>query len=128
MQMRFDKVLGIHEQALKVRAQRAEVIAANLANADTPGYLAKDLDFKTILSSAQGNGSLKSTHAAHFQAGDGASGEVLYRTPTQPSIDGNTVEEQREVAAFSTNALEYQASLRLLTGRIKGIFSALRGE
>lgn len=128
MAISFDKALGVHAQALELRAQRAEVIAANLANADTPNYLAKDMDFKTVLASTQGHGNLKVTHLAHVQAPGGNPGELLYRIPTQPAIDGNTVDAQEEKAAFADNALRYQASLRLLSGRVQGLLTAIRGE
>lgn len=128
MPISFDKALGVHAQALGLRAQRAEVIAANLANADTPNYLARDMDFKTVLASTQGHGSLKATHAAHVQGPGSHSGELLYRVPTQPAIDGNTVDAQEEKAAFADNALRYQTSLRLLSSRIQGLLTALRGE
>jgi flagellar basal-body rod protein FlgB len=124
----FDKALGIHAQALVLRARRAEVIAANLANADTPNYLARDLDFQALLVSAQERGSLQVTHIRHLQAPGGNPGELLYRVPIQPAIDGNTVEDEQEKAAFADNALRYQASLRLLGGHIQGLLSAIRGE
>lgn len=129
MPLRFNNALGIHEHALKARSQRAEVIAANLANANTPHYQARDIDFKTMLADAEGAGPLQATHGSHFRAASaGVSGALLYRTPSQPAIDGNTVEEQREIAAFSTNAVQYQTSLHLLGKRIKGLMSALKGE
>lgn len=127
MPMRFDNALGIHEHALRARSQRAQMIAANLANANTPNYQAKDVDFKAMLADAEGAGPLQATHASHFSPSS-AGASVLYRTPSQPAIDGNTVEEQREIAAFSTNAFQYQTSLQLLSKRIKGLMSALRGE
>lgn len=128
MPISFDKALGVHAQALGLRAKRAEVIAANLANADTPNYLARDIDFKAVLASTQGRGNLQATHTGHLQAHGGNSGELLYRLPTQAAIDGNTVDAQEEKAAFADNALRYQASLRLLSGRIQGLLTAIRGE
>ncbi len=128
MPISFDQALGIHAHALELRSRRAEVIATNLANADTPNYLARDLDFESVFADAQGESALSVTNAAHFQSTGAGHGELLYRVPTQPSIDGNTVEEEQEKAAFSTNAIEYQASLRLLSGRIHGLLSAIRGE
>jgi flagellar basal-body rod protein FlgB len=128
MAMSFDKALGIHTQTLDLRSRRAEVIAANLANQDTPNYLARDMDFKTVLASVQGNGLLKLTQLGHLQPCGHSPGELLYRVPTQPAIDGNTVDEQQEKAAFSDNALRYQASLRLLSNRIQSLLSAIRGE
>lgn len=128
MTIGFDKALGIHIQALQLRSSRAEVIAANLANQDTPHYQARDLDFKTALTSAQGEGSLKLTQTGHRQPYGHTAGELLYRVPTQLAIDGNTVDEQQEKAAFSDNALRYQASLRLLSSRFQSLLGAIRGE
>lgn len=128
MSISFDKALGVHAQALQLRAQRAEVIAANLANADTPHYLAKDMDFKAVLAGTQGQGGLEATHTGHLRSQGGNPAELSYRIPTQPAIDGNTVDPQQEQAAFADNALRYQASLRLLSGRIQGLLSAIRGE
>lgn len=132
MPNQIDKFLGIHEAALKVRGQRTELLASNLANADTPNYKARDIDFKTVLSeqvSGQGEG-LTATHSRHFSQNDvgGATGEPMYRTPTQPSVDGNTVDTQVEKAAYMENALRYQASLTFIDGRIKSLMTAIRGE
>jgi flagellar basal-body rod protein FlgB len=129
MAIGFEQALRIHAQALTVRSQRAEILAANLANADTPNYQARDLDFKATLAGLQGHGgSLRATHATHMQARGGTPGELLYRTPAQMAIDGNTVEEEQEKAAFSDNALRYQASLQLLGNRVQGLLTAIRGE
>lgn len=129
MSIGFEQALSVHAQALEVRSRRAEILAANLANADTPNYQARDIDFKATLASLQGRGgSLKATHAAHLQARGDASDALLYRTPTQMAIDGNTVEEEQEKAAFSDNALRYQASLRLLGNRVQSLLTAIRGE
>ncbi|NOY71174.1 MAG: flagellar basal body rod protein FlgB [Gammaproteobacteria bacterium] len=129
----FDKLVGVHEQALSIRAKRNELLASNLANVDTPGYKARDIDFKTALSQANGDqnsGSIKQTHARHLS--NSMSGlpnaELLYRVPNQPTLDGNTVDAQVEQAEFGENALRYQASLHFLDRRFKGIISALKGE
>jgi flagellar basal-body rod protein FlgB len=132
MPISFDNILGIHERALMLRARRSEVLASNLANADTPGYKARDIDFKATLeqsmSTQQGAG-MNATHAGHFTNGaGGADGELLYRNPTQPSIDGNTVDSQVEKSKFAENALQYQASLSFIDGRLKGLMAAIRGE
>ena len=134
--MRFDldNAFGIHQQALLVRSKRAELIASNLANADTPGYQARDIDFKAVLKQAKSSGSstvMKTTHPAHIQADQTIAGqpaEITYRTPLQPSVDGNTVDTQLEKASFSENALQYQTSVRFLSGKIKSLRSAIRGE
>ena len=131
----IDSALGIHPQALLLRARRAEVLAANLANSDTPNYKARDIDFRAALAGAQaapGTAGLRlvGTDPAHQQA-DGmlaAGGELLYRTPHQPSIDGNTVDPQIEYSQFAQNALQYQASLTFLSGRIRTLMTAIRGD
>lgn len=130
MPISFDQALGVHEQALRLRAKRADVLAANLANADTPHYKARDFDFNRALQSArQSQGvALKTTHANHLPADGNSSAEVLYRVPNQPSLDGNTVDSQTEQAAFAQNALEYQASLNFLSARFKSLRAAIRGE
>lgn len=131
MSLSLDKALGIHAQALALRARRAEVLAANLANADTPGYKARDLDFASVLSGAQGERiGLAATVRGHLsgEAAAAGSGALLYRVPLQPSIDGNTVDTQTEYAEFARNALQYQASLSFLNGRIRTLMTAIRGE
>jgi len=135
MSFDIDAAFGIHPQALAVRARRAEVLAANIANADTPGYKARDLDFRAALAGASASmhvnaTRLATTNPAHLAA---ASGELpdetlLYRTPSQPSIDGNTVDAQAEYSQFSQNALQYQASLTFLSNRIKNLLTAIRGD
>lgn len=140
MAINFEQALGIHEQALKVRTARAEMIANNLANSDTPNYKSRDIDFRQALQTAQENNStegklkLQTTNNGHHDLGS-ATGfaennefESLYRTPMQPSIDGNTVDEHVEHAEFMENALAFQASFTFLNGRFKGINSAIRGE
>lgn len=132
MPISFNQALGVHESALKLRAQRAEVLANNLANADTPGFKARDFDFKAMLTKGHESSdiSMQTTSAGHI--GGGSQGfmdaELLYRTPNQPSIDGNTVEDQVEHAAFMKNALDFQASFMLLNGKFKGLTKALRGD
>ena len=129
--MLFDDLFGIHGRALLLRSQRAEVLAANLANADTPGYKARDFDFKAMLANEVDNGSrMRTTHSGHIQTEEGMvpPSQLLYRTPLQPSLDGNTVDTEQEHAAFSANALEYQASLTFVNSKISGIRKALKGE
>jgi len=127
----FDSALGSHERALYLQARRAGVLASNLANADTPGYKARDLDFKAALSSARGSGvGLAATHPGHLRpaGADLPGGPALYRSPTHSSLDGNTVDVQVEQAAFAQNAVQYQATLRFLSGRFKGMLNALREQ
>lgn len=131
MPLSIDKALGIHDDALKLRARRTELLAQNLANADTPNYKARDIDFSAALEQAQGQQGvrMKATHAAHIQdPGPLSNPEMLYRVPSQPSLDGNTVDPQLEKAAFAENAVQYQATLMFLNRKIAGIKGALKGE
>ncbi len=131
MSISFDSALGIHQKALAVRSQRAEILASNIANADTPGYKARDIDFKSTLANIDngaGN-SLTRTNSKHIQISTADSNpEILYRTPNQSSLDGNTVDGQLEKSAFAENALRYQASLTFLGGKFKGMLAAIKGE
>jgi flagellar basal-body rod protein FlgB len=127
----IENLFGIHEQALTLRASRAEILAGNLANADTPGFKARDVDFAALLQGMPGGPlGLSATHSGHLGGGAGAvEGLALaYRVPLQPSVDGNTVDTQVEQSAFAENAIAYQASLTFLTARIQGLRLALRGE
>lgn len=137
MAISFENALGIHQKALEVRVQRAEVLANNLANSDTPGFKARDIDFKAILGGVQsgqqadGQLAMSTTNGKHLPQGDVAvagSGELLYRVPSQPSIDGNTVDTQQELAEFTKNTMQYQASFQLLSGKFKALNNAIRGE
>ncbi len=136
MDAALDKALGIHDDALKLRSQRSSVIASNIANADTPNYKARDLDFQKMLSVAasqqQPAVQLKTSHAGHLGGSEGSgqpvSGEMLYRTPTQPSLDGNTVDTQAEHTRFAENTFMYQASLSFLSSKFKGISYAIKGQ
>jgi len=130
--MNIDKALAPHASALALRAQRSRLLAANLANADTPNYKARDMDFKAALGQTLKGGdiSLQTTHRGHMSpgSGDGAEIQTYYRSAQQPSMDGNTVDTQVEQAQFTRNAIEYQASLRFMSGTIKGLLTAIRGE
>jgi flagellar basal-body rod protein FlgB len=127
----IDNALGVSPQALALRAKRVELLSANLANADTPGYKARDIDFASAMREAAGSqGDLMRTHDRHMGPGGpaGAAAEPMYRTPSQPSLDGNTVETQVEHAEFMDNAVRYQASLNFLDGRIAALRLAIRGQ
>ena len=125
----IDRVFGVHAQALELRARRGELIASNLANADTPNYKARDLDFRHALENAESATGMRSTHAAHItHAGAGGAASTLYRVPNQSSLDGNTVDTQLEKAKFSENAVRYQTTLRFLNGKISGLMKAIKGE
>ena len=131
MAISFDQAFGIHPQALTVRSERAEVLASNLANADTPGYKAKDIDFKAALENAMAGRSHKMsrTDARHFTVERRLSNEDGYRVPNQPDTgDGNTVDPQVERNLFMQNSLEYQASLQFMTSKISGLKKAIKGE
>ena len=127
----MDNLFGIHATALKLRANRAALLAANIANADTPNFKARDIDFKKVLNlSANADTDLRTTHSKHINlsGNSGLNAEVFYRMPNQPSLDGNTVDLQTERSAFMENSMMYQASLRFLNGRINGLKTAIRGE
>ncbi|MCX4187351.1 flagellar basal body rod protein FlgB [Methylophaga sp. OBS4] len=135
MPITFDSALGIHADALRLRSQRAELLATNLANADTPEFKARDIDFKTALSMAsagQTSGHIQTTHQNHISTNAGGSDMMLtqaqYRVAVQDSLDGNTVDEQIEQAQFMQNAVQYQASLEFLGARFQGLSKAIKGE
>ncbi|MCK0165284.1 flagellar basal body rod protein FlgB [Marinobacter sp. S6332] len=132
MAITFDNALGIHQHALEARVKRAEVLASNLANADTPGFKARDLDFQAMMQKAQDNMSgfgMEKTHSGHMDASSGAAdSDLLYRVPNQPSVDGNTVDAQAEQTRFMRNAMDYQASFQFLNGKFTGLTKALKGE
>lgn len=131
MTISFDKAFGIHQHALVARSERAELLAGNLANADTPGYKAKDMDFQSALSQAQSNQgfSLSRTSQQHFAVELAPPGTVQFRVPNQPDTgDGNTVDIQTERNNYMENALQYQASLEFLNGKINGLMKAIKGD
>ncbi len=109
-----DKIFGIHAAALELRSQRMGVLTSNIANAATPGYKARDIDFNAALDA-------KLDPASRTP-------DLVYRRPTMPSLDGNTVEMGREQVAFAENALRYSASLSFLQGKVNNITRALKGE
>lgn len=130
MAISFDKAFGLHQQALLVRDRRAQLLSENIANADTPGYKAKDLDFQQALSNAQSrqSTSINKTHSRHFNITLDVSQEERYRIPDQPDTgDGNSVDMHRERNAMMQNAIEYQTSLQFLNSRISGLQKALKG-
>jgi flagellar basal-body rod protein FlgB len=120
---------GVHEQALGLRTRRLELIASNIANADTPRFKSRDIDFKALIASAQ-QSLLKTTNTKHFAAGDqNAAGISLkYRVPFNASADGNTVEMSVEQAAYGKAAADYRATLNFIDGETSSIRRALRGE
>lgn len=132
MPLSFVPTAGIHEAALRLRGQRASVLANNLANSDTPNYKARDLDFKTILNQTDTENRLaiQTTNEHHISTDAIADepNELLYRTPQQPSIDGNTVEDQIENAEYMKNALALQASFEFVNDEYKGLKAVIRGD
>jgi flagellar basal-body rod protein FlgB len=132
MAISFDKALGVHEHTMIARSKRAEILASNIANADTPNYKAKDMDFGLVLKNArskQSSHGMSNTHEKHFKIPSAGQSETLYVTPDQPDTgDGNTVDIQLERNKFLENSMEYQASVRFLGGRIKGLKKALTGQ
>jgi len=134
MPTKLDNYLGVHATALKLRAQRTEVLAANLANADTPNYRARDIDFKSALAEANSSAAgvrLATTKAGHIGTG-GINGtpapELKYRVPLAPALDGNTVDVQLEQAAFAENGVRYQATLQFLNSKFRGLMTAITGQ
>lgn len=131
MKISFENALGPQPAALKLRSLRTEIIANNIANADTPNFKARDIPFATMLREAtEGrSGLLTTTHPRHLsvQARD-AEQTLLFRMPLLPSIDGNTVDGHVEQAEFANNALHFQASLRFLNGKFRGLIAAIKGE
>lgn len=136
MPLNLDQYVGVHATALDVRARRGELIANNLANADTPGYQARDIDFRQAMARAAGEPTLgvvlKTTHAGHVggvaAADAGGNPDLKYRTPLAPALDGNTVDAQIEQAAFAENAVRYQATLAFLNSKFRGLLTAILGS
>lgn len=115
MGISFQKALGVHPEAVKLRLARTELLTANLANVDTPNFKAKDIDFAREMQRAKGGNRLPTT-------------QVMYRLPMQPTQDGNTVELNSEQARFSENSLAYQSSLTFLNMAISGLKTAIEGK
>jgi len=117
--MAGDPLFGVHGAALAIRSQRMAMLASNIANAATPNYKARDINFEQALSLATGAG----------KSADAASAESIgYRVPVQPSLDGNTVELATEQTMFAENAVRYRTTLSFLEGRIATVMQALKGE
>ena len=129
---KIDDALGLHEYALKLRAYRMELLSSNLANSDTPNYKARDIDFNQLLQNyqAQQAQQIKTTQQNHIGNSQQQKLEMdtQFRLPSQPSIDGNTVDSQVEKAAVMENSIHYQATLSFINSRISSIKKALRGD
>ncbi|UYG00041.1 MULTISPECIES: flagellar basal body rod protein FlgB [unclassified Halomonas] len=137
----LESAFNFHQRALSLRQARHDVLAANIANADTPNFKARDIDFASELKKAvstgasaqQGGGvALARTSERHIEAQGRAwqstSTDLLYRVPDQPSLDGNTVDMDRERSQFTDNALRYQAGLTIMNRRIQGLKNAMQPE
>lgn len=132
---KLDAALRFQQEALNLRAERQEILASNIANADTPGYQARDIDFASEMKKVMERGraensgvALKLTSERHIpaQAITTPSIDLLYRIPDQPALDGNTVDMDRERTQFADNTLQYQTGLTVLGGQIKGMMSVLQ--
>jgi len=134
MAISFDKALSIHPDSMLIRSRRAEILATNIANADTPGYKAKDIDFASELKAAKLNqqhgNTMVRTHEKHIAGGSKFAGDSeMFRVPNQPDTgDENSVDIQVERNLYTQNAMEYQASLQFLGGRFKGLNKALGSQ
>ena len=131
MAISFDKALGNLPEHLSLYGKRSSLLASNIANADTPGFKARDIDFQSILAKASGSlMSMATTQAGHIGGANAAIGgtDLLYRMPTQTSLDGNTVNTQVEQAQFTENAVRYQSTLTFLGGKFKGLKLAITGK
>ncbi len=129
---RLDDALGFHEASMRLRAQRQQVLASNLANADTPNYKARDVDFRKALQSALSTSTnsvgLTQNNVAHLSGKAVlAMPETKLRVAGQNSLDGNTVDMDVERAAFAENALQYEVSVSLARDQIKGLMAVLQG-
>ncbi|MBF6601453.1 MAG: flagellar basal body rod protein FlgB [Sphingorhabdus sp.] len=114
----LDQIFALNGGALQLRSQRLNMLASNIANASTPGYKAKDLDFDRAMQQAQSGGSLSKAMSDH----------TGFRVPLQPSLDGNTVELSVEQTLFAENAIQYRTTLSFLQGQVSTIQRALKGE
>ena len=133
MPISFERAFSIHDDALLLRGQRTSILAANIANADTPNYKARDIDFGAMLRSASQQQTdqvvLASTHRDHLTTHSSSMQPALmYRNPLHPSLDGNTVDSHVEQAEFAENALMFQTSFTFLNSKVTGLMKALKGE
>jgi flagellar basal-body rod protein FlgB len=130
MAINLDRLTGFHQKAIDLRTQKMEIISGNLANANTPGYKARGLDFQSAMKSATSRSgqSLVKTHENHLSGSLQSQADIGYRIPSQPDTgDGNTVEVQRERNEFLDTGMRYQASVEFLSSKIKGMKKAISG-
>ncbi len=124
-----DLIYGNLAPALKVHGERLGVLSSNLANADTPGYKARDIDFRAVLNGAQVKApTLRTTSALHQRGQFDLGSPRLWQVPAQPSADGNTVDTPLEQARFAEASLRYEATLRFVDGRVRGLLTAITGQ
>jgi flagellar basal-body rod protein FlgB len=133
MTSRLTDTLAFQTQALVLRSERQRLIASNIANADTPGYVARDMNFAQALKEASGElaaPQMQATQSAHFQPAGGARAEpnLLYATASQTNLDRNTVDLDRERAAFADNTVKYEAALRFINAQVKTMNEAIKGQ
>ena len=120
-------IFGVHEKAMVLRQRRLALLGQNIANADTPHYKAKDIDFKKIMAK-ETDFSIKLSQPGHMNSTNSRNSALIFRTPNNPAADGNTVELNYEQAQFGKESARYTATLQFLENRIGGIRRALRGE
>ncbi len=132
---RLTSALEFQSQALVLRAERQRVVASNIANADTPGYIARDFDFASALREASGtvaNGKLGAPITgdifARARAAGGPEPRLKYSTASQSNLDGNSVDMDRERAAFADNAVKYEATLRFINGSVRTMLDAMKSH
>jgi len=129
---RLTDTLNFQTEALTLRADRQRLLASNIANADTPGYQARDMDFNSALKAATGESMLPTamtqTQAGHMGTPGGASGDaaLVYSLPSQTSLDSNTVDMDRERASFVDNSVKYEATLTFISGQVRNLMDAMK--
>ncbi|MCC5824991.1 flagellar basal body rod protein FlgB [Alkalimonas sp.] len=131
MSISFKNAFGMHPDAMVIREKRTQVLAENIANADTPGFKARDIDFQQVLANTQHRQSRAAarTHEKHFAIDSSVRKEMQYRNPDQPDTgDGNSVDIHRERNLFMQNDLAYRTSLQFLDGRITSLKKAVKGQ
>ena len=135
MSITFDNALGVFPHTLQFRSERAQVLSGNLANIDTPGFKAKDLDFDKVLGQQKAAIRLGVTDTSHISLSgnpdlDAAlvNGAIVERDVEQPSADGNTVDLGKEQAAFMRNRMEFETSFTFLRAKFSGLETAITGQ
>ena len=125
----IENQLSVYSNALNLRGKRNKILASNIANAATPHFKARDIDFETEIKKREKIGDISVNHEKHFALlSKVRPNDMLFREPLNPSLDGNTVELAVEQMEFSENVTRYQTTLTFLNNRISGLMSAIRGE